>query len=282
MAYHEFTVKVSDQFKDALVEKLLRIGSLGAIESSDGLVAYFPDTVPSSVITTELQLIKALLEKSDQAHKMTYKHALIPHEDWNESWKKGFITLDVGVRFTILPPWEKMNSTRVNLVIDPAMAFGTGHHETTRSCLILMEKYADMGGKERFLDLGTGTGLLAIAASKLGYAEVIGVDTDPLATEAALKNIDLNHAGNVHIYDGSISTVEGAYDFIAANLISGVLVLLATDIADHLHAPGLAVLSGILVGQEDEVIEAMRNAGLVLVEKLVDGKWVSVVVRRDR
>jgi ribosomal protein L11 methyltransferase len=224
--------------------------------------------------------VQELLRNTDAGHELTFSYSLIPEQDWNESWKKGFTPLDVGERFTILPPWEKKHDDRINLVIDPGMAFGTGHHETTRSCLVLIEKYAVKSAKGRFLDLGTGTGLLAIAASKLGYKEVQAVDTDPLAIEAASMNIELNQVANVELREGSIVEASGMFDCVAANIISAVLVLLAPHIASRLNTTGIAVLSGILSGQEGEVIEAMEKARLTLREKYRDGKWVSLVVEQ--
>jgi ribosomal protein L11 methyltransferase len=139
-----------------------------------------------AVIEREIASVQSALVQSGLEVLMTIHHAVIPDEDWNRTWKAGFRPIDVGERFTILPPWEKKKNGRINLVIDPGMAFGTGHHETTRSCLVLMEKLSRPAAPEaRFLDLGAGTGLLAIAASRLGYRHVAAVDTDPLAIEAA-------------------------------------------------------------------------------------------------
>jgi ribosomal protein L11 methyltransferase len=144
-----------------------------------------------------------------------------------------------------------------------------------------MEKVSARTAKTSFLDLGTGTGLLAIAASHLGYQRVVAVDTDPLAAEATNRNIELNNVPNIAVLEGDISQVRGTFDVIAANLISGALIKLAPAVAAHLGPKGNAVLSGILKGQEDEVIAAMENAGLVFREKLIDGKWVSIVMARD-
>jgi ribosomal protein L11 methyltransferase len=278
MAYHEFTISLSDELRDTLIQRLAQKGCLGFIENKDSFIAYFPEAVDAGTITGELAVLKAILEKKDQKDALTFSHVLIPEQDWNESWKKGFVPLDVGKRFTILPPWEKKHGNRINLIIDPGMAFGTGHHETTRSCLVLMEKYDGTVAKDSFLDLGTGTGLLAIAASKLGYKQVLAVDTDPLATEATRMNAGLNKVGNIEVREGSINEVSGRFDCIAANIISGVLILLAPDLASHLNPSGIAILSGILAEQADEVVREMEKAGLTLREKFPDGKWVSLVV----
>ena len=278
MSYYEFTIKIPDAFRDKLIQRLTDAGCLGVIEQDEAITAYFPETVDIGAITGDLSLLNTLLEKSGQVRGLFFSHALIPEQDWNESWKKGFLPIDVGERFTILPPWEKMRDGRINLVIDPGMAFGTGHHETTRSCLVLMDAYADAGAKERFLDLGTGTGLLAIAASRLGYRHIVAVDTDPLAVDATKTNCDLNQVDGIEIHEGSIADLHETYDFITANIISGVLVQITPSLPSHLKPGGIAVLSGILKGQENEVIEAITKAGLKLIEHYKDGKWVSLVI----
>jgi len=282
MSYHEFTINISDVFKDQLVQKLSASGCLGMIENDGALVAYFPETLDKDAIKKDLALLKTLLEKAGYNNELNCEHALIPEKDWNETWKKEFKSVDAGERFTVIPPWEKKRNDRINLIIDPAMAFGTGHHETTRSCLALMEKYAQKAALDRFLDLGTGTGILAIAARKLGYRHVVGIDTDILAVDAARENIVINQVPDVAIRQGSTSELHETFDVIAANLISGVLVLIAPALFELLNPAGIAILSGILIGQEDEVIEAMKQAGLIFREKYSDGKWVSLVVERDR
>ena len=277
MAYCEFTITISEAFKDRLVRRLTDAGCLGVIEQPGHLVAYFPETVDCEAIAADLSLLRTILERSDPLNKLTFLRKLIPAEDWNESWKKGFQPIDVGERFTILPPWEEKRDGRINLVIDPAMAFGTGHHETTRSCLVLLEKHAGRR-RESCLDVGTGTGILAIAAAKLGCRRVVGVDTDPLAVDAAAANIALNNEPDIEIRAGSIADVPGLFDLIAANIISGVLIELAPSIASHLKPGGIAVLSGILSEQAIEVNAAMNKSGLKTVERLRDGKWTSFAV----
>lgn len=281
MAYFQFTIRSPDKIKEALIHRLSELGCLGVVEQEDGIVAYFPAGADRNAITRELGLLHAIMEKAEPGQGLAYDYTLIPDADWNESWKKGFTPLDVGERFTILPPWEEKRSGRVNLIIDPGMAFGTGHHETTRSCLVLMEKNAGRTPKNRFLDLGTGTGLLAIAAAKFGYASVLAVDTDPLSIDAVKKNCALNSVTTVDVREGDISVAEGTFDVIAANLFSGLLIQLAPDIASRLDLSGMAILSGMLLDQADEVIASMDKAGLHLIEKLVDGKWASLVVEPE-
>jgi len=280
MAYHEFTIRIPNLFRDALVQMLTSKSCLGVIEHDNEVIAYFPETIDSNTTSRDLTILKELLKKTHRNLELTFDHSIIPDQDWNESWKKGFTSLDVGKLFTILPPWEGEKSGRINLIIDPGMAFGTGHHETTRSCLVLMEKYAIKSSKDRFLDLGTGTGLLAIAASRLGYRQVVALDIDPLAVEAAVKNVSLNRIENVLIKTGSITDVEGSFDCIAANIISSVLTFLAPEISSRLNPSGVTILSGILAEQADEVVKAYELTGLMFIENFPDDKWVSLVFRK--
>jgi ribosomal protein L11 methyltransferase len=280
MSYYEFTISIAEPYADVLIQRLMNQGCLGIVEQNESLIAYFPDKMDISIIIKDLLISKSLLEKTDLCQTLTFSYKIIPHQDWNESWKKGFFPIDVGTNFTILPPWEHESAGRINLIVDPSMAFGTGHHETTRSCLVLMEKYARRAARESFLDVGTGTGILAIAAAKLGYQRVVGVDTDILAVDAARLNIILNHTPLVDIREGSISSVIETYDFITANIISGVLIEITPAIAGHLKPGGIAVFSGILDEQTRDVIESVIKAGLIIVEQYPDGKWVSLAATR--
>jgi ribosomal protein L11 methyltransferase len=280
MPFHQITITIPEQYKEPLLRKLAELGSLGSLDQVHSITAYFPETAALSSILPELQVISLLVNSAGLDVPMRIEHSLLPDTDWNESWKKGFTSIDVGERFSILPPWERPSGSRIPLIIDPGMAFGTGHHETTRSCLVLMERYAEAVKAERFLDLGTGTGLLAMAALALGFRSVVGIDTDPLAIEASLRNIALNKAERIELLEGGIDQCKGAFDMIAANLISGTLIQLAGDIASRLVPAGIVIMSGILNGQDDEVVAAAKNNGLDCIERLYDGKWVTLACRR--
>jgi len=280
MTYHELVISIAAPFQEQLITSLTEAGCLGVIENSSSIIAYFPETIDIKTIKSQLALFQELLEKAGHAPNLSFVLKEIQDQDWNESWKKSFQPLDVGKRFTILPPWEKKKDNRINLIIDPGMAFGTGHHETTRSCLVLMEKYAEETSKDSFLDLGTGTGLLAIAASKLGYRNILAIDNDPLAVDATRENCKTNGTVDIEIMCGTLADTHNEYDVIAANLISGLLIELAPALFDHVKKNGIAFLSGILAEQKDEVIEAMEKAGFRIQEKYPDGKWVSLVVRK--
>jgi len=278
MGYYEFTVTAPDESKDALLNKMSEMGCLGVSETGKRIIAYFKDTHDIIQLRDGLESFKSVLKQAGLDPGFSFDYLYLSERDWNEPWKKRFIPMDVGEQLSILPPWETSDKSRIPLIIDPGMAFGTGHHETTKACLQLIEKFSKTSPKDRFLDVGTGTGILAIAASRLGFKAVVGADIDPLAIDAAKRNAELNSLQNVEIQEGTITEVRGSFDMIAANLMSEVLISIAPEIAVRLNYTGIAVLSGMLNGQEDDVLHAMKRSGFSPIEVLVDGRWVSLVL----
>lgn len=280
MGYYEFTISLADESRDALMQRLAGQDCLGFIENEKNIIAYFRDGSGVNDIVKLLEESGTVLRDAGLDNDLSFNYSFISERDWNETWKKKFKPIDAGERFSILPPWEGLKENRINLIIDPGMAFGTGHHETTRTCLMLIERLSGNCRKGSFLDVGTGTGILAIAASRLGFGRIIGVDTDPLAVDAAQRNAGLNDLETIAILEGTAAPELGTFDFIAANLMSGILIRIAPELAPCLAEGGVALLSGMLVGQEEEVIAAMERQGLKFREKHIDGRWVSVVMTR--
>ncbi len=281
MSYYEVAITVPAESKDALVHRLTEMGCLGVTDLEERILAYFNDACDVAVLKEGLRAFSDVLRKAGLDPAFTFEFMNLPDKDWNEVWKKNIRPIDVGGIFLILPSWETEQPDRINLVIDAGMVFGTGHHHTTQSCLLLIKRFMDHRAKDRFLDIGTGTGILAICASKLGFREVIGVDIDPLAVEAAPRNVSLNRLDNVSIREGGITAADGTFDFIAGNLLSEIIISIAPEIAARLNASGAVLLSGIMVGQEDEVIAQMEKTGLKCVEKVVADIWVSLIFRPE-
>ncbi|HWR89912.1 MAG TPA: 50S ribosomal protein L11 methyltransferase [Dissulfurispiraceae bacterium] len=282
MGYYEFTLTVDAESTDALEQRLHRMGCLGIVEQDGRIIAYFPDVLGIGNIVDGINEFRTVLSLSGLGSNLTFRYEFLSERDWNESWKKKFQPIDVGDRLIILPPWAPPREGRINIIIDPGMAFGTGHHETTKTCLLLIEKLSRRLRCGRFLDVGTGTGILAIGAAKLGFREVVGVDTDPLAVDAALRNMALNGIGNAVMLLGTITEASGRYDLIAANLMSDILIGVAPDIAARLEPRGRALLSGMIAGQEEDVMPAMDRAGLRCMKVIPDGRWVSLVIARKK
>lgn len=206
---------------------------------------------------------------------------LIHEADWADAWKQYFPVMRIGRRLVIRPTWRRHRRTTddVILALDPGMAFGTGLHPTTRLCLAGVESLADEGRLEgaRVLDVGCGSGILAIAALKLGAWTALGVDTDPIAVEATKANARRNAlARQVRARQGSLPTGDGPFDVVLANLIAGVLVPLAGPLRDELRPGGVAVASGIFVDREAEVRAAFEGSGMTITRRTAEGDWVAL------
>ncbi|MFL5646581.1 MAG: 50S ribosomal protein L11 methyltransferase [Chloroflexota bacterium] len=206
----------------------------------------------------------------------------IVHEaDWAEAWKAYFPVMRIGKRLVIRPTWRRHRRSPDDIVLalDPGMAFGTGLHPTTRLCLAALESLADRGAIEgaRVLDVGCGSGILAIAAVRLGAASAFGVDTDPIAIEATAANARRNSVvRRVRAREGSLPSGQPAFDVVLANLIAGVLVPLASALRDELRPGGTLLASGIFVDRELEVATAFATAGLTVTGRSADGDWVAL------
>jgi ribosomal protein L11 methyltransferase len=213
----------------------------------------------------------------------------IVHEsDWASAWKRHVHVLRIGRRIVIRPTWRRHRRAPGDVVIamDPGMAFGTGLHPTTRLCLAGIERWADDGllaqgaardGRARLLDVGCGSGILAVAAGLLGAGELVGVDRDPIAIEATLANARRNRiARRLRAWVGSVPTGAGPFDLVAANLIASLLVALAPGLRAELRSGGHLLASGIFANREGEVRSAFAAAGLASVRREAEGDWVAL------
>ena len=208
----------------------------------------------------------------------------VPDEDWGETWKKGLGALTVG-RVHVRPSWlaGPAPAGTVEIVLDPGMAFGTGTHPTTSLCLAAISDLLAARPRARVLDVGTGSGLLAIAAAKLGAAAVVANDNDPVALKVARENADRNGA-TVELTAADVRLVEGAFDLVVANILANTLVELAPAIAARLAPGGVVLLSGILAPQEDDVRRAYLAQGLAPAAGPVadrrEGEWSLLALTR--
>jgi ribosomal protein L11 methyltransferase len=209
----------------------------------------------------------------------------VDNADWNSAWKKYFTPIPIGSRFVVVPSWRTDEPQPAQpIVIEPKMAFGTGHHQTTALCLGALDRLTSEGvvvPGQSFLDLGTGSGILGIAAAKLGLTG-LGLDIDPVAVDNARENADLNAVTDrLELGTGSIDAIAPGrrFDCILANILANPLIDLAEDIAARLASPGVLVLSGILREQADRVAEAYMGQGLPAPETSFAGEWALLVFR---
>jgi ribosomal protein L11 methyltransferase len=206
----------------------------------------------------------------------------VEEEDWAHAWKQFFHPLRVGRHFVIRPTWEPYDPAPGDriLAIDPGMAFGTGAHPTTQLCLELIEDGVAPG--ESVLDVGTGSGILAIAASTLGCSPIIGVDLDPVAIEAARANLRSNpFAAEVLLTVGTVESIRGSYHWIFANLIADVIRDDAARLASRLSRRGALLASGIIEARSEDVRIALRRAGLAVEQERRRDGWIAFVARRQ-
>jgi ribosomal protein L11 methyltransferase len=217
---------------------------------------------------------------------------VVHDSDWASAWKRHVRVMRIGRRIVIRPTWRRHRRAPGDVVIamDPGMAFGTGLHPTTRLCLAGIERWADDGllsrgaaadGHARLLDVGCGSGVLAIAAGLLGAGEMVGVDTDPIAIEATLANAGRNRLRRrVRAWQGTVPTGAAPFDLVAANLIASVLVALAPRLRDELRPGGRLLASGIFVDREGDVRSALAAAGLAILRREAEGDWVALDAER--
>lgn len=206
----------------------------------------------------------------------------IVNEDWNAAWKKGYSSFRVSPRLWIVPTWEEappIPGTAEILRIDPGMAFGTGTHFTTSACTRLLDAWLSAGRPaDSLLDVGTGTGILALAALLLGVPAAVGVDTSPAAVDAARENAEQNNLADRFeaVLGGVDAAPAGSYPIVMANLLAPLLVRLAPQLAPRVSAGGALIASGLLVRQEAAVIEALAAQGLDVTDRVVDSDWCAL------
>ncbi len=194
----------------------------------------------------------------------TVETAGVEQEDWQNGWRKYYHPLEIGRRLAVVPSWQEYQTDRIKLKLDPGLAFGTGGHETTSLCLEALDGLVQ--GGERVLDIGTGSGILAIAALKLGAASAEGVDIDPVAVRTAVENAALNGVdGQFTGLVGDLSDqASGTYDIVTANIVANAIISLAPAVPALLAAGGHFIASGIIDTRKDEVDAALKAAGLTV------------------
>jgi ribosomal protein L11 methyltransferase len=304
MIWLELSVEVDGEAAEAVAEALRPYAYGGvAIEQIGGpLPALQDEWAPQEA--GEARYAVRIYIPEDQAAPMTLRRAqealwhlgqLYPipapqvqrlaEEDWAEAWKTHFTVTRVGRRLVIVPAWQSYTPRPEDIVIalDPGMAFGTGLHPTTQMCLTALEALLQPGMS--VLDIGTGSGILALAAAKLGAAQVLAVDTDTIAVAAARANVRLNQVeGVVRVEHGSLEVVgNSAWDLVLVNILAPVIVrLLDAGLGARVRAGGILVAAGLIAEQAPEVIAALRRAGLTLSEQRQIKDWVTLIATAPR
>ena len=271
----ELTIQLSEARHELIVAELDDLGGLGFLQEGDELKAYFS----AEQWTQEKR--KLLSDKLDAlTAKATWIETRIAEQDWNEPWEKSITPIQAGP-FWVRPSWADADGSAgyQEIVIDPKMSFGTGHHETTRLILEILPQYVK--NNDVVLDAGTGTAILAIAAIKLGASSVIAFDIDKWALENGQENIQRNTvAEKIDLRKGSFEVVtETSFDLILANINRNVLIQYAHDIATRLKDHGYLVLSGVLYSDRAMIEESFEQCGLNIVDEAREGEWWAAILQ---
>ena len=235
---------------------------------------YLEDTPENKELA--MNAVKAVAEVFPEAN---IKVSMEDDTEWKDRWKEFFKPKKVGKQIVVKPTWYDYEKEEGDLVIeiDPGMAFGTGTHETTSLCLRLMEDYMKPGDK--VLDVGCGSGILAIAGALLGASEVLGVEIDPVAVEIAQENLELNKVTDVARaqYGDLTKGIDFKAEIVVANLMADLVMMLSGSVPAHILPGGKYISSGILVEKKEQVAAAIRECGFEIVEIREDGMWCAIV-----
>lgn len=301
MDWREVAVTVSSEGEEAVADLFYQLGCPGvSVEDPELLLNYIESGIWDyhnfgEVVLTGTSVVKGYFPEDDelleklgrlnlgiqellerfpdwvmQTHGLTLKEV-----DWETAWKAYFKPIRVGKHILVKPTWEEAEILPGDIVLelDPGMAFGTGTHPTTTLCLKTMEGMIKPG--HTVFDLGTGSGILAIAAAKLG-AKVEAVDLDSVAIKVAQENVDLNGVNDrVRVARGDLGTVlTGQADVVIANIIADVILMLLPDLKRLLRPDGEFLASGIIDNRADELEEGLKDAGFEIIERVLDSGWI--------
>lgn len=252
-------------FREAGIEGTLQV------DSPPGLVGYAPDE--ATALSVERRFA--------QTDILSVTRREVPEEDWAETWKQFFVPRRVGERLIVRPAWEtaELKPGDIEIVVDPGQSFGTGDHPTTRLCLEYLEQ-AMRPGLE-VADVGCGTGILAIAAAKLGTGRLVATDIDAVAVESCRANLIANGVSGEVLQGAGFEPIEGqSFDLVTSNLISAVLMRLAPSAVRAVRPGGAWIVSGIIAANWPEVDTAIQSAGFTLEDHRQEGEWIAARFRR--
>ncbi len=296
----ELSVRTPPEFVEPLSQIFYRYGHGGVAVAHE--TAFNPDEgeTPTgdewAVVTTYLPVNESTTERRGRidvgvrlvAHVTNIsplQERIVDEADWQNAWKQHFHPLQVSPRITICPTWREHTPVHGEAVVllDPGMAFGTGHHPTTRTCLKQLDAIVQAGTD--LLDVGCGSGILSIAAAKLGARNVFGIEIDSVAVNVAKQNVRDNAVEHtVRIVQGSLPHTDvrpAAYDIATANISAKVVTELAPELVRAVRHNGVIVASGILQDNQSGVAEALATAGAPVRQAIIDGDWVTLIAAKQ-
>ncbi len=280
-SFVEVAIQSDEELREKLVAVVSQLGFEGFWEDGQTLKCYMNSDRWNSEVRGELQTIARMLARASSSPLPDISVATIEEQNWNENWEKTLQPIRVSDRIVVTPSWQAHGAAQSDLVliIDPKMSFGTGYHESTRLALRLIEQYVEAG--VRMLDVGTGTGILAIAAVKLGAASAVALDTDEWSYRNAHENARLNRvAEKITILLGDLSALEsGHYGLVAANIHRGALETMLSALRTHLDQHGRIIFSGLLQEDRKPMHTSLRHHGYSQIAELEEGQWIAIVAQ---
>lgn len=268
--YYELTVKTDARYVDLLADFIMNLYDDGIEFGAEHLILR-----SESDLTYVKDALLSLQEHTDIAIPMTFTLEEKENVDWIRNYQESVQPIEAG-KFYIYPSWHAPKEGLINIKIDPALAFGSGHHATTNACLKAVSKYVDAG--KEVIDVGCGSGILGLAAVKLG-ATVDLCDTDPLSVTSCKENFQLNEEVYRNLWEGSVNKAEQTYDVVIANIIADVLRFIASDLKKATKEGGTLILSGILDKKEETLKDAFSD--LTLKERILQDEWVTLIYTKD-
>lgn len=276
--YYQIRMNLQGFDKDILSAVLFAEGCSGVEEfAEDTWLVYLDGTQDRQKLAALCNRITALNPDMQPDQLLVTSHEA---EDWNSEWKKHFQPLRIGEHIRVAPPWDlpELKKGDILIQIDPRMAFGTGSHETTKLMIRAMEKYCQ--GEISVLDAGTGSGILAILARKLGAKRVFGFDIEPEAIENAIHNARLNQIDDIDFRLGDEQVIPGEkFDLILANINRNTLIALIPVLKKYLKQNGILIISGILQSDEPAMDDVIQD-GFELWERLIENEWSVLVLKK--
>jgi ribosomal protein L11 methyltransferase len=269
--------------EDTQIEGSENWGGHAVMPEHNAVIAYFPC---DKTLRKKRKIIEEGLARLGKKIGIAYRifYGDVEESDWAESWKAYFRPEKITDRIVVKPTWRNYSQSdkEIILEIDPGMAFGTGTHPTTRMCIGLIEKY--LKKNDTFLDVGTGSGILMIAAAKLGASSIWGTDNDAMAADITRKNLIHNRIPEsvFNVITGDlIHGITERFDLVAANLTTKIISILLENIQKVLVQGGLFICSGIIAKDKNKILDELGPAGLKIVEILADEEWISMACRRE-
>ena len=276
--YIEVAIAAREELRDELVALLGQLGFEGFWEDGTTLKCFINELRWSPSLQHEVEDVVRMIHSTSRSAAPEFSVSRIENVDWNAEWEKTIRPIRVGQHFVIAPSWHPHTPEPGDLVltIDPKMSFGTGYHETTRLTLCLLEQTVHTG--DRVLDIGTGTGVLAIAALKLGAESAVGIDIDEWSEMNARENARVNDvADRFTILRGTLDDVPPErFDLVVANIQRSILVPIMSGMVQRLQPSGRLLLSGLLIGDEEEITRSATEAGARIVTRESENEWIAL------